>query len=106
MLHEVLRRFSAEGRALKVGDLVETSGWRNERLLLEHRFIGKPSAPPQQIASPVLTVREEAVAERTVEAVLPEQPAANPELPKALQQPPRPKPVPVVGRVPVAKAKE
>lgn len=108
MLHQVLRRFQAEGRTLKIGDLVETSHWKNERLLLEHRFIGRPSAPPQQVVAQAEVVKEKV--EQSVEAVSPEQPAANPleHLPKALQEPPKPrKPVvPVVGRVPVAKAKE
>lgn len=107
MLHQVLRRFSAEGRILKMGDLVETSHWRNERLLLEHRFIGRPSEPPHQVAAQAVV---ETKAEQSVEAIsVSESPAANPleNLPKALQAPPRPKVpvVPVVGRVPVAKDK-
>jgi len=105
MLHQVLRRFSAEGKTLKVGDLVETSHWKNERLLLEHRFVGKPSAPPQQKVAQTEVVKTE----QSTEAVsIPEQPAAiAEELPRGLQLPPRPrKPLPVVGRVPVAKAKE
>jgi hypothetical protein len=49
MLHQVLKAFKAEGKDLQVGDIVETSHWRHERLLLERRFIGKPSVPQEVV---------------------------------------------------------
>jgi len=114
MLHQVLKKFKAEGQERKPGDIVETSSWKNERLLLEHRFIGVPSVPQKEKA----TVKVDA----NVAPVAPEPTEANskPEPPKATPTkkvtPVKVKPaasgkpavlkkrVPVVGRVPVAKA--
>lgn len=106
MLHQVLKKFKTGGRELKPGDIVETSGWKNERLLLEHRYIGKPSVP-QKDASKIVDGGH-------VEPTMSSGAISKPELPKATPQP-AVKPVlsgkpavlrtavPAVGKVPVAK---
>jgi len=46
MLHMVTKSFNAgSGKDLRIGDVVETGGWKNERLLLEHRYIARTDAP-------------------------------------------------------------
>ncbi len=45
MLHKVNKSFKAFGQDLVNGDVVDTGGWRNERLLLEHRYIARTDAP-------------------------------------------------------------
>lgn len=121
MLHQVLRKFKAEGVERKPGEIVETSGWKNERLLLEHRFIGKPSVP-QKDATKV--VQGAIVAEEETVSTGESSSGANstPEPPKATPTKEATKPagsvvkpgksakpavlsrrVTVVGKVPVAK---
>ena len=120
MLHQVRKRFKAEGRLLQPGEIVETSSWKNERLLLMHGFIGEPSVPqgdshkiregdrvqtealPSDVDSRKASTKAEEV----------ESSGANsePEPPKAVPTTPVTKPavlkraIPVVGKVPVAKA--
>ena len=45
MLHKVNKKLKHLGKDLITGDIVETGGWRNERLLLEHRYIVRTDAP-------------------------------------------------------------
>jgi len=106
MLHQVLKKFKAEGRMLERGEIVETSHWKNERLLLEHRFIGKPSAPEkdkEQVKSGnriVKNEREPLPTSREVSKL-----SVSPK-PPVLSERPGGKDVgdvPAVGRVPVAK---
>ena len=107
MLHQVLKAFTAEGKQLQVGDIVETSHWRNERLLLERRFIGKPSVP-QEVANKVeagANANELAEpAEATTGATsTPEPPKATPTVPAVINRPAGVKAKPrVPSKVPVA----
>jgi hypothetical protein len=118
MLHQVLRKFRAEGVDRKSGEIVETSSWKNERLLLEHRFIGKPSVPQKDATSLVEGANVASVAEPESSGAIskPEPPKATPT--EKLAAPPETavKPVTsvkpavlrkwvaVVGKVPVARA--
>ena len=45
MLYVVTKKFNAFGTDLRVDDVVDAGGWRNERLLLEHRYIARTDAP-------------------------------------------------------------
>ncbi len=120
MLHQVLRKFKAEGLDRKSGDIVETSGWKNERLLLEHRFLGKPSVPQPDAAQVVEGAHVETQpAESAGANSQPESPKATPTVEKVAPKPPGAKVlpsrqtgkpavllkrrVPAVGKVPVAK---
>ncbi len=60
MLHQVLKNFRAEDKDRTTGEIVETSGWRNWRLLQEHRFIGIPSDESQKSKPSNKTKRVEA----------------------------------------------
>jgi len=51
MLHEVLKDFKGEGVQRTKNEIVETSGWKNERILKEHRFIGVPSTTKKNKAT-------------------------------------------------------
>lgn len=104
MLYQVRKRFSAEGRKLKIGEIVETSHWRNERLLLEHGFLIKPSAPQADAAAVKAGARIDAKTSPG-DSSAPKRPAATPAKPTALQSRPYPlkRSRPVVGKVPVAK---
>ena len=119
MLHQILRKFRAEGMDRRPGDIVETSSWKNERLLLEHRFLGKPSVPQKEATSVIEganVVSEAKPAETSGAISKPEPPKATPT--EKLSTPPGAvvresksvKPavlgrrVAVVGKVPVAKA--
>jgi hypothetical protein len=103
MLHQVLRKFKADGKDLKAGQIVETSGWKNERLLLEHRFLGKPSVPQKDAATVVEGAHVEAAetAESAGAISKPESPKATPM--KSGKPAVLGKRVPVVGKVPAAK---
>jgi hypothetical protein len=119
MLHQVLRKFKAEGLDRKPGDIIETSGWKNERLLLEHRFLGKPSVPQSDVAKVVEGAHVEAQpaagansqpespkATPTVEKVAPKKPPGAKVLPSRQTGKPAvllTRRVPAVGKVPVAK---
>ena len=110
MLHQVLRKFKADGKERKAGEIVETSGWKNERLLLEHRFLGKPSVPQKDAATVVEGAHVEAAetAESTGAISKPESPKATPTKPvvkpaKSVKPAVLGKRVPVVGKVPAAK---
>ena len=81
MLHVVLRNMTAYGKDLKPGDIVETSGWKNERLLREQ---GRIRPADEQVA---LTMEAE------------KSPGAK-ALAKAAKR------VPVVGKVPSVKKEE
>ena len=110
MLHQVLKKFKAEGKIRQPGDMVETTSWKNERLLLEHRFIGVPSVPQKAVATLKEHARVVPVAPEPTEATSkPEPPKATP-MKKVVKQPLKSgkpavlrKRVPVVGKVPVAK---
>lgn len=112
MLHEVLRKFKAEGRQLTVGEIVETSHWKNWRLLKEHRFIGTPSTPQAETAEikadtkpkkekPNEPPGKDSKAEPLV-ATIPR--ATGVARPSVLTRPGG-KRLPVVGKVPAARAK-
>jgi len=111
MLHQVLKKFKAEGQDRKPGDIVETSSWKNERLLLEHRFIGVPSVPQKAAATVKVDANVAPVAPEPTEAnSKPEPPKATPTK-RVVKQPLKSgkpavlrKRVPVVGKVPVATA--
>ena len=111
MLHQVLKKFKAEGQPRKPGDIVETSSWKNERLLVEHRFIGVPSVPQKEAATVKVDANVAPVAPEPTEAnSKPEPPKATPTKKVVVQPLKSGKPavlrkrVPVVGKVPVAKA--
>ena len=115
MLHQVLRKFRAEGVERKAGYIVETASWKNERLLLEHRFLGKPSVPQKDVASVVEGANVVPVPESNGAISEPEPPKATPTKKVVVKTLPlksgKPavlknglKRVPVVGKVPVATA--
>lgn len=113
MLHQVLKKFKADGQPRKPGDIVETSSWKNERLLLEHRFIGVPSVPQKAVATVKVNANVAPVAPEPTEAnSKPEPPKATPTKKIIVKTVPlksgKPavlrKRVPVVGKVPVATA--
>ena len=107
MLHQVKRKFKAEGKNLTVGEIIETSHWKNERLLLEHRFIGKPSVPQEkkaEVKAGARFVKPPGVASKNVlkkKAEPPEPAKAAAVRPSVLSRPKQG--MPVVGRVPAAK---
>lgn len=110
MLHQILKKFKAEGREMKRGEIVETSHWKNERLLLEHRFIGKPSVPegskaPKAEIHPdnkVETKEKEKLPIAREVSQKPKPPASA--KPRVLNRPKAEGTVPAVGKVPVAKS--
>lgn len=87
MLHQVLRKFKAEGVVHKPGAIVETSSWKNERLLVEHRFLGKPSVPQKDAATVVAGANVvEASAADTGANSTPEPPKATPTKPAPVEE--------------------
>lgn len=115
MLHQVLKRFKAEGKIRQPGDIVETTSWKNERLLLEHRFIGVPSVSQKAVATLTEDANVAPVAPEPTETnSKPEPPKATPMKKVVVKQPLKSgkpavlrKRVPVVGKVPVViKAKQ
>ena len=101
MLHQVLKKFKADGRVLQPGEIIETSHWKNERLLREHRFIGKPSVPQKDAPKVEAGANAEDISAESSGV------NSEPESPKTVPtsdsvKPAKRKPVPVVGRVPVA----
>ena len=65
MLHKVNKQFKAFGEDLGVGDIVETGGWRNERLLLEHRYIARTDAPRPTALLDIPVVSEKKTSNRS-----------------------------------------
>lgn len=55
MITIVRKRFEADGKLLLPGQVVDSSAWRNERLLVEHRYLqpAGPVLPPSvRLANP------------------------------------------------------
>lgn len=63
MIHQVLKKFRAEGRDLQPGDFVETSHWAWEQALIRQKKLGIPSVPQKEYDKlvPINVEKEEVV---------------------------------------------
>lgn len=85
MIYEVYKKFEADPGEMKIGDLVETSGWTNEAALVKAGYIGPTRRPESELKEAKVLPDGRVVFARNFKAKEVERPAIS--APQAQQVP-------------------